>query len=137
MRPASAMPLAEMMTTPRLPLSARDSSALCGVVQLREVEDAAGSLTSFQASSSKASGCLRIDLGGPGGQRAVDVDRHVELVLFEDLAQEVEQLLRPAHGEGRDDDVAARPLGLLEDLGQLVLGRRRRARAAGRRRWTP
>ena len=43
------------------------------------------------------------------GQRAVHVHRHVEVVLVEDLPQEVEELLRPPHREGRDDDVAAAP----------------------------
>ena len=90
-------------------------------MQLGEVEDAARSSTSFQASSSNASGCRRKTSVALRGQRAVHVHRHVQVVLLEDLAQEVEKLLRPPHGEGRDDDVAPVALGLLEDLGQPVL----------------
>ena len=52
-----------------------------------------------------------VDLGGLGGKGAVhhhlEVGDGLDHALVFDLAQEVEQLLGTAHGEGRDDDVAA------------------------------
>ena len=68
-----------------------------------------GSSTSFQASSSKASGCLRktsVALDASGLSTYTGMSRSL---LLEDLAQEVEKLLGPPHREGRDDDVASRP----------------------------
>ena len=63
------------------------------------------------------------DGGGLAGQGGVDIHREVlhgfHQMLLLDAAQEVEDLLGAAHGEGGDDDVAAPAQGAVNDLGQL------------------
>ena len=58
------------------------------------------------------------------GEGRVDIDREIGHGLHEplilDLADEVQKLLRAAHGERRDDDVAALAERLVDDLRQLV-----------------
>ena len=58
------------------------------------------------------------------GERRVDIDREIGHGLHEplilDLADEVQKLLRAAHGERRDDDVAALAERFVDDLRQLV-----------------
>jgi hypothetical protein len=120
MRPASAMPLAEMITTALHAERLRFVGAL-REVQLREVEGPA-LLHQLPGLLVERFRVLAVDGAGLGSERAVHVHRHIQVVLREDLPQEEEDLLRPAYGERRDDDVPTLPLGLLEDLRQLLLG---------------
>ena len=55
----------------------------------------------------------RVDVHG-------EVRRRLDELLILDLADEVQKLLRAAHGERRDDDVAALAERLVDDLRQFV-----------------
>ena len=66
-------------------------------------------------------GMIAVDLGQPGGQRAVDVDRdRPHLVNREELLKAVDHPLGAAQAEGRDHDLALEPGRPGDDRVQLL-----------------
>ncbi|MNT70826.1 hypothetical protein D3C72_2092520 [compost metagenome] len=65
----------------------------------------------------------RIDGVGANGHRAVEEHRLLRQSAFlVETPEVVDQILGAAHGEGRNQHVAAVAMGLLENLGQFIQG---------------
>ena len=66
----------------------------------------------------------RINPGGLHRQRTIHVHRKIgmplEKVLLLDYAHQIQQLLRPSNGKGRNDHIAAPVKGILHDRRQLA-----------------
>jgi hypothetical protein len=103
-RPPVAMPLAEMMT-----LGQRERVSRCDCCTLATMRHAVGQRGGLARRDAQQPAVALVQLGGGGGHRAVEVDRHV----FRDLAgrlqalQHQQQRLRTAHRERRQQHAAA------------------------------
>ena len=125
MRPASHMPLAEMMT-----LGTRSGVDHPGLIaghadlQPRELDGVDALSQQRPGILVKAVGIgIFEDAGRLNGKGAVDVDREIAVAgdqaLFFDLTDKVEQLLGTAHRKAGDDHIAAPVKGALQDPAQL------------------
>ena len=92
------------------------------VVKIQRVDAAADERAGLVVEKARVR--LQKDARGLVGERAVHIHGEVRVAVHHagvlDLANEIQQLLRAADGERRDDDVAALAERFVDDLGKLV-----------------